>query len=85
MGGGQLRAMVDELALQSERWRALKARALRINKPFLPLPELAVPMVLPVPGVAPMGEKTAMSDADVRRSEKYWIELNAVQNGQVAA
>ncbi|VWX56700.1 hypothetical protein [Sphingorhabdus sp. 109] len=80
--GGQIRPMVDELALQSERWRALKARALRINNPLPPLPDLEIPEVLPVPGARPFGEFGGFSqDEDIDRAKTYWRE----QAGKVAA
>lgn len=81
-GGGRMRAMLDEMALQSERWRALKHAALRINNPLPPLPDLEVPEVLPVPGTKPFGDGNGRShDDDIDRARQYWRR----QAGKVAA
>lgn len=81
-GGGQIRVMVDELALHSERWRALKHRALRHNQPLPPLPELEIPEILPVPGALAFGVVSGFSqDEDIDRAKKYWRD----QAGKVAA
>ena len=60
---------LDRMALEDRSWRRKLAMAKRLNNPLPPLPMLAIPEPLPVPGIKPGG---TVNREGQRRCRAYW-------------